>query len=178
LKPTREDIGWLAGMMDGEGCITLTLGDDRPKGHMHLCVAIANTSVLAVKKIESILSDLNVSFKTYTSNTGNSDLKWKDIRQVKVMRIDDVRNLLETIEPYLTCKREQALLMLAFLRDRKCGKRIAYTERCQMLAKQIREANRRGTVTTARESQETVKIQSELTGDRKSAAEMSAPEVN
>jgi hypothetical protein len=164
-------IGWLAGIMDGEGCITLSLGADRPRGHMHLCISFANTSALVVEKVQRILCELGVAYKTYTANK----VGWKEIHQVKVMQIDSARIVLEVLEPHLTCKREQARLMLEFLSERRSGKRKAYTANCHALCAAIRALNHRGSVETVRPPRESVKIQSELAGDSKSAAEMSAP---
>lgn len=174
MRVKLTDIGWLAGIMDGEGTITLSLGTDRPKGHMHLCVAFSNTSVVVAEKVQRILCELEIDWKTYTACKVTG---WKAIHQVKVMRIDDVKKLLIILEDHLTCKREQARLMLEFLHERKSGKRKAYTERCIGLANAIRALNRRGSVETVRGSSETMKIQSEQHGDMLNVAEMPTSKV-
>jgi|HubBroStandDraft_1064217.scaffolds.fasta_scaffold66756_2 hypothetical protein len=175
MKATVE-VGWLAGIMDGEGTITLNLGTDRPKGHMHLCIAFSNTSLSVIEKVQKILGKMGVNFKTYCASKANRG--WKDIHQVKVMQIDSVKVLLNILVPHLTCKRQQAALMLEFLAYRECGKRKAYTEECIALAGAIRALNHRGSVETARESRESVKIQSDLPGDRKNVAEMPTSKPN
>jgi hypothetical protein len=113
-----NDIGYLAGVIDGEGCIFASKpwkkSKDRPNGRYHfdLKVVIINTSRLMLDKCGRILSDLNVEFKdVYTPHKRIKRPMW----EIRIHKKSELRKLLPVLVNDLTSKKRSAEEVMKFL---------------------------------------------------------------
>ncbi|MBU3905379.1 MAG: hypothetical protein KJ906_04505 [Nanoarchaeota archaeon] len=110
MKAINEaDIGWLAGILDGEGTVALQVQgkEKRPK-----LVSFYNTDKTVMEKVIKILKDLDISYKCF-SRFMNKEAK-KPIITIRVSRIKHMKKLLEILLPHLTCKKENAIKILKY----------------------------------------------------------------
>lgn len=167
--------GYLAGLMDGEGHISISRSDkpkfrtQRGNGKQYPCpvrygiaVAVSNTDVRLMNKLVELFGG--------SCNGGNSYKKhprWKPKYQWNVNGNKNKELILLAVLPYLVLKREQAIVALAFIRlaDEKAP------EKRQLLYEQMITLNKRGilveTNTSCDSEQESV-IESELAGNSES----------
>ena len=122
-------IGWLAGIVDGEGCVShynvkrrsyyssiRNKTYERKLSPMY-AVVIVNTDLGIVNEVENVLKELDIF---YATNIKTSSTKFregsfapsKDCYQVSVRRRLDVEKLLKIIEPYLYGKKKQKAIDL------------------------------------------------------------------
>jgi len=166
----KSEIGYIAGLLDGEGSIYFTV---QTTTNIRACICVvANSNPLIIARAEEILQSWGVPFATRETHLHfwHIDLKGS---------ISDKKCFLKLIIPYLAGKKEQAKLMLAFLKRRGGTKRqVLLSDNDKSLVSRVKylnHVNKLGSVETVRESPEKVKIQSELTGDSKRVAEMPTP---
>jgi hypothetical protein len=176
---SENEVGYMAALLDGEGSLNSTRLIDKRSGRVSQgcrinVSAVSNSNPLIVGKAEQILKSWGIIFVTRETHPRF----WAvDIRGT----IDNKRKFLETVYDSLAGKKEQARLLLAFMKRRGNGKSVRVTESDRALLKRVNvlnHLNHLGSVTTARESfleTEEVKIQSELFGDKESPAEMTGP---
>lgn len=113
------DVAWLAGIVDGEGCLQIQPNRDR-NGFMHIrvCVKIANTSRKMMDKVSRIIEE--IAFKRYQlSETINTKGKQSKFFNVNITKQSAVLAVLEAILPHLTVKEEQAAVVIEYCRSRK-----------------------------------------------------------
>ena len=95
--PIKEDMAWLAGIIDGEGCILLRLP---PEGGYHLCrVIIVNTDNGILEEVKRIYDEWQVFYtqqRKPISTNGH-----KPCYTVEVNRRMECQFLLGQILPYL-----------------------------------------------------------------------------
>lgn len=103
------DDRYLAGLMDGEGCIGTTV---RPPLSFKITVqfGMANCALPLIIKIHQQYGGILKERKLSKKNP-----LWSDQTYIYWIAQDDVRELLVKIEPYLELKREQAKLVLWWL---------------------------------------------------------------
>lgn len=170
------DIGYMAGLLDGEGSLNYTRLIDKKRLHVTQgcrinVTAVSNSNPLIVARAAEILRSWEVGHIVRETHPffWNVDIKGK---------IDNKRNFLEIIFPALRGKREQAMLLLKFMEPRGSGKYVPITEADRCLLEQVKKLNhlnRLGSVTTARETGDGLKIQSELDSDAERPAETTGP---
>jgi hypothetical protein len=100
-----DNIGWFAGMFDGEGCITLFRTSKHGKyisHHMQVCVT--NTNVEALVKFQEKFGG-----KIQKHHGKNNCYRWY------LAGRDQMRNLLKTILPYCLIKKPQMEIALVYL---------------------------------------------------------------
>lgn len=118
----KEEIAWMAGIWDGEGCLRAVIQKNRKNGNptLHVEAFVKNTDVLMIRKISNVLYKASIKFcfflqKAYRDNTGTSH---KKIVVIKVSGKGNVWKLLTLMFPYLITKRHQASLMLELIEYR------------------------------------------------------------
>lgn len=116
-----EDLAWLAGFIDGEGCFYLgfntAMDREVPRKTLRTLLLIGNTAIEPMVRVTEILTRIGVGFTMcLTAETRNP--KWSRAMQLKVCGQRRVFKLCQAIEPYLTCKREQARQMMAAIEYR------------------------------------------------------------
>lgn len=113
-----NDIGYLAGVIDGEGCIFASKpwkkSKDRPNGRYHfdLKVVIINTSRLLLDKCDRILMDLGIAFKDIP--TPHKRIK-KPMWEIRIHKKSELRKLLPRIVDDLSSKKRSAEEVIDFL---------------------------------------------------------------
>ncbi len=122
----KTELAYLAGIIDGEGCITLWPVErkDRPKGR-HLCrVTFTNKDNGILNECRNILNKLNVYFtQTLRKNCGCTT--------VEINRALEAKFLLEKLLPYLkSYKLQRAQDFIKYIDNsqydklgRKCNRR-------------------------------------------------------
>jgi hypothetical protein len=105
----ETDLAWLAGIIDGEGCIRITQEKRNPRMYYYARVTVTNTDARILNKVDSLFPG---SLYQLTSKTRGS----KDRPCFTWMRENmHAGEVLRAVLPYLVGKRDQAELALRFL---------------------------------------------------------------
>lgn len=124
-----QELGWFAGMWEGEGCI-LFLKQPRKNGKFDIITGcqITNTDLAIINKLLEILESCDLSWHVRTKkvykNTHN-ECYYIECRQQEMLK-----KSLEIFAPYMHgAKKEKAKLVLSYL-NKRVGKRgnIPYTQ--------------------------------------------------
>jgi len=129
------EVGYVAGIIDGEGHIGITLHRREPYTLFSVRVEITNTSLdLHEWLVRKFGGSCHVHWKKRYSTNHSPAFRW---------RIDSVgaRKILELVRPYLKVKRQQADLALQFIS--LDSKRVP-SVRAEMYER-MKELNKRGT---------------------------------
>lgn len=125
LKADEFKLGWLAAMVDGEGCLTFTLQKDRkPDSYYPIPFAcISGTNTDSIQRTVDYLNHFNVPNYVFTSTPKGTKSKlageaYKDCMTIRIWGMRRVNKFLSFITPYLIEKKPQAEIMLRFARDR------------------------------------------------------------
>ena len=108
----ETDTAWLAGIIDGEGCLMFT---PNPKSGHHLCkLQVTNTDDGILHEVQRILSEWLVPFSLSKNSAGK-----KLCFSVQVCRRQEIAFVLEQVEPYLkSVKKQKALAMMGYIKQR------------------------------------------------------------
>jgi hypothetical protein len=155
----KAKYGYLAGIIDGEGCITIGAGKKETCTNYNALVLVQNTSKVLIDWLQS-----NFGGQIYLSKKATE--KTKEAWMWRITKQKDIEIFLLSILPYLIIKREQAKVLLKFVRL----ERTAPVESRQKAYDEIRALNVRGksVTTNMQEIEKSIKIESELNGDVKS----------
>lgn len=152
MQPTGEQKAYLAGLIDGEGCIGIYKGKSGSGHRMHsIRVIVSMTDEAPVGFLHSLYGG-----RMREQPRPNGRSHWKDRYEV-IFADGKARQLLLDILPHLLVKRRQAEIALEFLEGRdeyhlkkggvKRGDPVLAAEeweRRERLRQEIRELNRRG----------------------------------
>ena len=184
MKLTEAQIGWLAGILDGEGNMQLLPNSQHLRP---VVIALTNTNPLLIQAVVDLLTKAELHHRVQNLSNGPSwDNKWKPAWSVAIGRIDDMKAFLTMVEPHLIGKKEQAQILLKFLRPRRSrkpypGSGVPTNEYEKLLGLRMKELNSRGTsesqTTATPNAEKLAKVESELHGDMQSQAEMTWPET-
>lgn len=126
---SREvDLAWLAGILDGEGCLELGMKIAKQNGKKYLSpkVRIYNTDIRMIRKVSNIYEQHNLVF-FYTLGTNGQKRSertgklWKTQIGICVTSQGSTRKLLELTLPYLGNKQLMAKIMIDL---------IAFVQKC------------------------------------------------
>lgn len=158
----KTKYSYLAGIIDGEGCLTIGAGRKGNVINYNSVIMIASTSEKLIKWLQQ-----NFGGNYYKSSRVNE--KWKQAYIWRYLKKKDIEKLLLAVLPYLIIKREQAITLLEFVR---LPRHMENTEKRQELHERMRELNKRGNDSVTTNMQEiednSVKIESDLIGDYES----------
>ena len=172
MKPSENEIGYIAGVLDGEGSLNFSTTG----GWRTVVTAVCNSNPLIISRVESILESWGIF---YVTRQTHAHFWHVDIKG----RVGNKKKFLNIIYESLHGKKEQARLMMKFL-ERRTDKRstpISETDKAIAIrVSQLNHLNRTGAVETARQALpdlnfEEKKLQSELFGDKESPAETTGP---
>ena len=153
----KAKYGYLAGIIDGEGCITIGRGF-RPNGtiNYNAIIAVTNTNKDVIVWIQR-----NFGGGFYLSK-GN-DARCKPSYRWRLFKKESIELILLAILPYLIIKKQQAQILLNFVRL----PRNDDVQKRQELSERIMKLNKRGisVETNMQDTENFVKIESELHGD-------------
>ena len=130
-----EELGYLAGLMDGEGCIAIQQQKlAKGKYAYGVNVKITNTDPNIIETIQSIYLKLGVN--PLIRERSNQDVpQWKSWFEVYLTKQAHIKVVLEAILPYLRGKKSRAIIMLRYL-DKQLEREDAFL--------QLRNANSKG----------------------------------
>jgi len=111
------DIGWLAGMIDGDGCIHIHYQTRRGnKLQYQPKTMIANRDICVIDRVRAVLVRLGIGSYTQERKTA----KGNPIFNIYISGFKRCKKLLPLIIPHLSSyKRERALTVLAFIAYRE-----------------------------------------------------------
>lgn len=110
----EANIGWLAGILDGEGSIAFSR---RGGANLQPYVWVKSTCPFMIERISNIFSAMKVKF-TYTTEEYENE-NWKPAIKIRIGGVDGIEAVLKTCLPYLTTKRDEANAMLSYISWRK-----------------------------------------------------------
>lgn len=138
---TDLELAWLAGLWDGEGSITIFKHLERG-GVRKLCptVLVVNTDIKIINESKRILDALGTSFHLFERKSKNP--KHKTSYQLSTRNTKYIDKVLTAIEPYLIGKKEQAQLVIGYVRKRFYQFKI--DEQDEQTQIQVQALNKRG----------------------------------
>lgn len=128
----KEQLIWLAGLLDGEGSILLTATYDRNGiPVIKLAVSVGNTNPLIMLEARKLFGKIcGHRFAFYNAKAkGNRKHFWS----IQATSQADVRVMCKAVKKYLVGKKDQARLMLQYLRFIEDG--VTFKERLPFVAK-------------------------------------------
>jgi len=132
---SNEQLAYLAGIIDGEGCISFSIS----KGRIRPFVGVSNTKR---ELIETIRSWLRIR---KTIRKARRSVRHKYVWDIQITRYADVKALLEKVKPYLIIKKKQCDLMIKYCTSRLSkGVNSPYSPNEMKIYEKLRELNRRG----------------------------------
>ncbi len=108
------DLAWLAGALDGAGCITTQL---RHPNSLGTFLQVKSISVALSARIKEIYDDLGVKYKQTTRLTDKRPGRKPSI-DTTICNLSDVQTVLQHCLPYLTTKRPEALAVIEYRGDK------------------------------------------------------------
>lgn len=107
------DLGWLCGLIDGEGCIGLWSRGGARASEVKAGVRVASTDKPTIEKLCEIYNKLEVTYHI-TYNKGKESKNTRGNWVVSIEGHKRVLKLLPLIKDRLICKTEQAKLVYEF----------------------------------------------------------------
>lgn len=138
MKPLNERLAWLAGILDGEGSVSVRDKACGNKIYHVFKISIGNTDSVLLEEVCSVLNSIGVTYQITLRRWKNP--KWRDMFYVLVCSRDVVFRLLELLLPWLTAKHTRAWLVLEVIR------RLDVGEDVDRLVQEVRRLNKRGCV--------------------------------
>lgn len=152
-QATMTDIGWLAGIIDGEGHLGLSYQNKNRCTTIKFDLSVVNTDFAITDKVVRILRDLGVN--PYVRDRVHIKSQWATNRIVTVGKMIHIERVLFAVLPSLTgIKHEKANLMLALIESRKNKQRRPYDAHENAIVEKFRGiyVGKCGASTTAREA--------------------------
>lgn len=157
-----EDVWWayLAGLIDGEGTFGIVKHKENTTRGFYFCpyISISNTNKNALLFIKEELGSIGNLHKTSTRKQDRGNIK--PSYKFDICKRQHIIEIIPKTLPYLIIKKDNALILLEFCRNReekgriyrhsKKGRflkgvlQIDYTESDFLLYNKLREMNRRG----------------------------------
>jgi hypothetical protein len=149
-----EELSYLAGIIDGEGTITVTYWKRKSRSkyggndilYLTPRLVIANTSEILMSESRRILEQICCVSVSRSDHSRRTKLNHKPCYQFAISGKTNIKMVLEKINPYLRVKRKQGELLLDFCnlpgRGHGDGHGIGiYPERAYEIAKEVRKLN-------------------------------------
>jgi DNA-binding CsgD family transcriptional regulator len=134
--------GYVAGMIDGDGIISIvkTTRNDRKEPHWKPLVAITNTNREALEFIAKEVGAFRFHNKRGTIGKNSK----RPVYRIIIVRHKDVLVLLEMLLPYLMIKRRQAELVIDFCKSRLSKPNHApYDDKEKEIIDEVKRLNKR-----------------------------------
>lgn len=193
-QATQSELGWLAGIIDGEGYLGMIISSDKRayEGAMidvqlHIC----NTDEAIILKAQEIFRKLGVNPYIRVSKMTKSK---KDVFKIQIKHFAKLKRVLEVLHPYLTGnKQERAGYVMQFIDlrmsnegvrnpnigngKRGCGRVKPYTEEELELYDRCRPLQERGASETTRQDQRKSSEIWKVMEDRKRSRQLQADKI-
>lgn len=141
MSPLR--IAWLAGIIDGEGCIQAynRAATDHRRHTFNLQLEVTSTSETMLNTVADILTGLGIGY--YLSPPFTVRLSRRPLRRIGVYTKANLRNLLTVLIPHLVVKRPEAERLLRFLERACLHKRYRYQPEDLAMVEELRAMKRK-----------------------------------
>lgn len=142
-QPRLEEIGWLAGMIDGEGSIGAYLRQGVKTPHYKPIVQISGTHEGGLEYLHNLLDRLEIGHHIvwHQRKSPNYKRAWN----ISIVGMKRIPKLLNTVIPFMQIKREQANCLMEWIQLRQARPmQSAIANNEEALVKLIRIANSRG----------------------------------
>lgn len=166
-QATDAEIGWLAGIIDGEGHIGLSNQNTKKVRSVRADLQIVNTDEALIEKLVLVLRKMGVN--PHIRKRVHEKKTWSTNWIVTVGKFAQIKRVLDIVKPHLTgMKRDKADAVLDLIESRmKKTRADRYDDRELAIVQQFRDRfiGKYGASTTAREARSMVcpvKIQSVL----------------
>ena len=142
---TKVEKAYLAGLLDGEGYISITLGrgSDGKQYYQPVVGILSSVHEDFVRKVEDILSKSDLKFYHITVKRGKP-IYFKTQRQLFQVTLkgqNRCRSFLSEIEPYLVLKKDIAQITIEWCESRIERRGHAYNHREIEIIKEVRKLN-------------------------------------
>lgn len=117
---TDGEIGWLAGIMDGEGSFGMYRGKNqgRPNIFYNPQIQVVNCNFDMLDKIKIILNSYQIKF-SFDIRKDDRKINWSDSGRVALTNLGGCIKLIELIYPFMIAKKVQVGILLEFCKKRK-----------------------------------------------------------
>lgn len=134
------ELAWLAGIIEGEGWISLGLVKSRKKNGISLPayvpnIGIVNTDMILMEKVEFLFKKLGLKFRSQIRKAyvGSDNISRKEKREISIASHENFKALSKAIYPYMVgIKKQRVEKVLKFLELRaskpRSGKNSKYTQ--------------------------------------------------
>jgi len=165
----NTDLAYLAGIIDGEGCVTIERTGNRRKSTGQRgflpSIVIVNTNPELISRCQDILNQYQVG--NYIKMFRHQNWKNKELYRLCVIGLLRVYKLIQLIEPYSIAKRGQIQVAKKFIESRTVthpkGKKYDEYELASIV--EIKDLNKKGVRDCTQASEQSDKRQSELHGN-------------
>lgn len=136
-RPSEAELGWLAGIVDGEGSISLVCNSTHRSIYPILSITSVNREI--VDKCEKIIKKIDVKYSIGHAVPPKGK-EWTPHSYIRILTSRRMKIIIECLQPYLTAKQPHCKIILEF-----CNSRIylpyghPYTERELQLFYEIRK---------------------------------------
>lgn len=103
------DLGWLIGLIDGEGCFTLKKHDKKGKIAYSPVITITNTKMKIIEKAGNLIKKLGLSFHLF------SNISVKIYYRIEITGMRRVKRFLDEIINKLECRKDQAEKLYSYV---------------------------------------------------------------
>lgn len=113
------DLGWLAGIWDGEGSFSIIQNSKVNKKNQHSLqakITMENTNVVLIDNVCRILDDNNIKY--YLWERDHRSDKHKTTWVVNVIQLLSMKQFCDIVEPYLVSKKSNANILRRFIVSR------------------------------------------------------------
>jgi hypothetical protein len=134
-------LGWIAGIIDGEGSITVTSNPASKRqlnsfGQLQPKLTMWNTDQRLVSEFMDILDENNIPHHVFTQKPRGKNINKKVQFRVEIHGLKRIMKALPPIIPYLISKRGEAEAIMAF-----CASRLSRQQNSPYSEEEIRLAN-------------------------------------
>ena len=116
-QATEAELGWLAGIIDGEGTITIQRRmrhKKYPEYEARICIVNTNTDI--IYKCDELFHKMNITPYHQIPNDGAHNKL--PLYEIRITRLAYIKILLDSIVIYLVGKKSQAQLVLQYVNSR------------------------------------------------------------
>lgn len=111
---TPTDLAYLAGIVDGEGCIAIQKANWQGKWQYAVNMKVTNSDPNIIEHIQSIYLALNVNPLVREKNNQDKP-QWKSWFDLYLTKQSAIKTVLEAILPYMIGKKARAIIMLRYI---------------------------------------------------------------
>ena len=135
-----DNIAYIAGFIDGEGCVSAYVYGDRLDGRAHFFtrITVSNTNKDVLDFCREVLGCGKVTL-VKRARVGNE----KDGYVLRICKRSEVKMALSILKPYLVVKRDVADLVLKLIESKPYAKNY-FTAQDLALVEEIRTLNKKG----------------------------------